>query len=268
MSSTKGKKITHRGNVIEYNGPVPSDRTEKAVRNAIEADLLKFEGHKKALLTVLRGARKPKSASKAFQEGKWWLRLINLAYIFYWEARVKDETMPSGDRAKRLHILARALGKARSLTNEAMGHEFGGNLFSAWQEEISEPPVSVVRNADGSLALLQNAEKMFKKQVAGLAALEIAAQKAGDAARRERVGGGRPKGTALPAAYILALADFYRKSTATKRATGDGSFPKFVRTFLDAVGQQGRITERHLIGMIDDAFVQARKSPAARHPSK
>jgi hypothetical protein len=62
--------------------------------------------------------------------------------------------------------------------------------------------------------------------------------------------------------YILTLAVLYRKSTATDPATSDGSFASFVRAFLDAVRPEGRITERRLIEMIEDAFVQERKNPA------
>jgi hypothetical protein len=224
--------------------------------------LLKFEGHKEVLLAVLREARNSKRVPEPLAEDKWWLHLTNLAGIYHWEARVKQETMPSGDRAKRLLILAKALGKARRLTDAAMGDDVGDDLFSAWQQEIDEPPVSVVRNDDGSLSLVQNADERFKKEVAGLAALEAAAQKAADEARLERVGGGRPRETsALPPGHILILANFYRESTATEPVIGDSPFARFVRAFLDAVGQEDRITERHLIGMIEDAFVQGRKKP-------
>ena len=245
--------------IISCDEPVPSVRME-AVRAAIDAGLLKFEHQKESLLALLRHARNPDPD----EEDKWWLRLTNLAGTYFWEQRVKQhETMPSGDRAKRLLILAKALGKARSLTDAAMGDDVGDDLFSEWQKGIGEPPVSVVRNDDGSLGLFQNAEEWFKKEVAGLAALEVAAQKAAHTARRERVGGGRPRGTsALPSGYILALADFYRTSTAIEPVAGDGSFAEFVRAFLDAVGQKNRISERHLIEMIEDAFVQGCKDPA------
>ena len=266
MSDREGKKVLWDG-IVEYYEPVPSARTD-AVRRAIEAGLLKFEDHKEGLLAVLRGARNLETDLEPFAEDKWWLRLTNLAGLYHWEARVKQETMPSGDRAKRLLLLAKALGKARRLTDAAMGDDVRDDLFSAWQKDIDEPPVSVVRNDDGSLSLVQNAEQRFKKAVAGFAALEVAAQKAADEARLERVGGGRPSGTsALPPGYILTLADFFRKSTATEPAIGDGPFARFVRAFLDAVGQKDRITERHLIGIIEDAFVQGRENPVALYLS-
>jgi hypothetical protein len=266
VSNGGDKKVRLWDGIISYDEPVPSARME-AVQAAIDAGLLKFEHHKEALLAILRRARSPGPESEPFEEDEWWLRLTNLAGTYYWEARVKHETMSSGDRAKRLRILAKALGKARSLTNAAMEDDVGDDLFSAWQKEINEPPVSVVRNDDGSLALVQNAEEMFRKGVAGLATLEAAAHRAADEARKERVGGGRPRGTsALPTGYILTLADFYQKIAATKPITGHGPFVGFVRAFLDAVGHEDHITERHLIEMIEDAFAQACKSPAAPSP--
>jgi hypothetical protein len=254
MSNGGGKKVELWDGIISYVEPVPSARDEAFLR-AIDAGLLKFERHKESLLALLRRARDPDPD----EDDKWWLRLTNLAGGYFREGVKQRQTMPSGDRAKRLLILAKALGKARSLIDAAMGDDVGDDLFSEWQKGIGEPPVSVVHNDDGSFALFQNAEEWFKKEVAGLAALEVAAQRAAHRARRERVGGGRPKGTsALPSGFILVLADFYRTSTAIEPVAGDSSFAKFVRAFLDAVGQKDRISERHLIEMIEDAFVQER----------
>jgi hypothetical protein len=266
VSDARDKKITLWDGIIEYDQPVPSARVE-AVRAAIDAGLLNFERHKEALLDILRRARNPEF--EPLEEDKWWRRVTNLAGIYFWEQRVKQyETLPSGDRAKRLLILARALGKACSLTDKAMGDDVGDALFSAWQEETGVAPVSIVRNDDGSFSRMLSAMEKFKKEVAGLAPLEVAAKKAADEARRERVGGGRPRGTsALSPGYILALAEFYGESTATEAATGGGSFVKFVRVFLDAVGQKDRVTERHLIGTIEDALARERKSPTGPLPS-
>jgi hypothetical protein len=255
MSKGGDKKVELWGGIISYVEPVPSVEME-AVRAARDAGLLKFECHKESLLALLRRDRNPDPDA----EDKLWLRLTNLADRYFLEGVKQRRTMPSGDRAKRLLILAKALGKARSLTDAAMRDDVGDDLFSEWQKGIGEPPVSMVRNDRGSLTLIQNAEEWFKKKVAGLAALEVAAQRAAHKARRERVGGGRPKGTsALPLGYILALADFYRERTATEPANDDGSFAKFVRVFLDAVGQKDHITERHLIEVIQDAFALERE---------
>jgi hypothetical protein len=262
MSNGGGKKVTLWDSIVEYDEPVTSARTE-AVRRAIDAGLLKLEAHKEVLLTILRDVHNDGPKSERFDQSRTWFHLTNLAGTYHWEARVKQVTMPSGERAKGLRILAKALGKALRLTRAAMEDDVGDALFSAWQEETGEAPVSIVRNDDGSFSRILNAEEKFKKEVAGLAALEVAANNAADEARLERVGGGRPRGTsALSPNYILKLADFYQNSTATEPVIGDEPFARFVRAFLDAVGQKDNITERHLIEMIEDAFVQGRKDPA------
>jgi hypothetical protein len=261
VSDSGDKKVELWGGIISYTEPAPRARTE-AVLRAIDAGLLKLEAHKEVLLTILRDAHHDGSKSERFDESRTWSHLTNLAGIYHGEAIVKQVTMSSGDRAKRLRILAKALGKALHLTRAAMEDDVGDALFFAWQEETGEARVSAVRNDDGSFSWILNAEEKFKKEVVGLAALEVAANDAADEARLERVGGGRPRGTsALSPDYILQLADFYRNSTATEPVIGDGPFAGFVRAFLDAVGQD-RITERHLIEMIEDAFVQRRKDPA------
>ena len=256
VSNGGDKTVELWDGIISYVEPVPSaDMT--AVRSAIDAGLLKFERHKESLLALLRRAGNP----DPIEEDKWWLRLTNLADLYFCEGVKQRQTMPSGERAKRLLILARALTKARSLTDAAMRDDVGDDLFSEWQKGIGEPPELVVRNNRGSFTLIKNAEEWFKKEVAALAALEIAAQKAARTARRERVGGGRVRGTsALPSGYILVLAHFYRESTATEPAAA-GSFPQLVRVFLDAVGQKDRITERRLIRMIEIAFASSAEKP-------
>jgi hypothetical protein len=116
----------------------------------------------------------------------------------------QHETVPSGERAKRLLILANALGKARRLTDAAMGDDVGDDLFSEWQKGIGEPPVSMVRNDRGSFNLIQNAEEWFKKEVAGLAALEVAAQPA-HARPLERARYGPATHTCWPASALPTL---------------------------------------------------------------
>ena len=127
--------------VIEFEKPVPDARTE-VVRAAIDAGLLKFEDHKEALLTILRDAHNHRPESEPFDEPKSWVRLINLAGTYFWQARVKQMTMDPGERVARLGKLARALGKARGMTDKAMQDDVGDDLFSAWWEGTNEPLAS------------------------------------------------------------------------------------------------------------------------------
>jgi post-segregation antitoxin (ccd killing protein) len=70
-----------------------------------------------------------------------------------------------------LRELAKALGNARGMTDKAMQDDVGNHLFSAWWEGTNEPRASVVRNDDGSFALVRIADEMFKDAVWGVSPL-------------------------------------------------------------------------------------------------
>ena len=129
----------------EKKEPVPDARHEQslrrteAVKAAIEARLLEFDQHKGLLLNILRDAHHRSHKSEPFNEDKWWHYLTSLAHTHYWQARVKQETMPAADREARLRELAKALGKARGITDKAMQDDVGDDLFSAWWEGTDEP---------------------------------------------------------------------------------------------------------------------------------
>jgi hypothetical protein len=222
----------------EEKEPVPDARHEQSLRRvnaAIEAGLVEFDRHKKELLTILRDAYDRGLKPEPFDEDKTWSHLTSLARIHYWQARVKQETMPVADREARLRELAKALGKARGVTDKAMQDDVGDDLLSAWLERTDEPRASVVRNDDGSFALVRIADEMFKEAVAGLAALETAARRAASEAREQRAGHSGPKRATMLLDYIGTLAALYRDSTGAKPGAGLGPFVRFVCAFLAAI---------------------------------
>ena len=161
MSDTGSKKIKRSKSVTLWDGilkfdkPAPSAVTERVLA-AIDAGLLKFEEHKTALITILRVAHKHGPKSKPFDERKTWRSLTNCAQTYHWEAIVKQETMPVADRVTRLGTLAKALRKARELTDKAMqDDQICNDLFWAWCEEAKEPLPRVVRKNDGTFALVK-----------------------------------------------------------------------------------------------------------------
>jgi hypothetical protein len=198
------------------------------------AGLVEFNHHKKALLTILRNVYmhgKP----VPFDADKSWHRLIRLAHFYFGLEKMKQETMPAADRVKRLRELAKALGRARGMADEAMQDDVGNDLFRAWVAEIKIPPVSVVGvNDDGQSVLVCIADEI-KKVVASLAIFETAARRAANEAHKGR---GRPKGASvLPLDYIIGLAVLYRDSTGTKPEARRKSFAGFVYAFLAAIGR-------------------------------
>jgi hypothetical protein len=250
----RGKKKNLWGGIIEYEEPVPDVRIE-AVKVTIKAGLDEFEGHKKALLGILHNMHGRGTKSEPFDSDKAWCSLTRFAEIYFWRARTKQEIVPPAARASRLHELAKALGKARGLIDEAMQDEVGERLFSAWCEENVRYDIDLT----GPLTLVRIDDE-FDKAVAVLAALERAAFRAADEVPKGR---GRPKGTAiLPSDFIEGLAEVYQNSTGSKPGAGSGPFARFVHTFLTALGR-GNIEYDSVVDAIKDARGRARMRLAA-----
>jgi hypothetical protein len=235
----------------------------EAVRAAIEARFVEFDHHKEALLSILRDAHNHSPKSEPFNDDKWWFHLTSLARIYSWQARVKQERMPVADREARLHELAKALGKARDLTDKAMQDDVGDDLFSAWWDETDEPPASVVWNDDGSFAPVRNADEMFKETVAALAALATAALRAASEVHEKRTGRGRT-GT-VPPDCIDTLWVLYRDSTGTEPGAGHGPFVRFVCAFLAAI--RANVSEDYVVELAQKARSRARTYSSKEGPS-
>jgi hypothetical protein len=239
--SDTGRKKIKRSKKFEASKNVIA-KTER-VRALSDASLETFEQHKTAFISILRDAHKLSPKPKPLDQPTSWARLTKLAGKYHWAEALKQETMYSADRKARLRRLAKALGKARGLIDQAMQDDVGDELSAAWYEVVNEPRE-------------RPAEKTFKKAVAALTTLELAALRA--SSKAQRVGAGRPKGTsALPHGYILKLADIYLDSTEMKPRAGDKPFAQFVRGFLDAIGREGHISERHLFKIIENALTTA-----------
>jgi hypothetical protein len=250
----------------EKKAQVPDPRHEQslrrteAVRAAIEAHLVEFDHHKGALLNMLRDAHCHSHKSEPFNEDKWRFYLTNVAGIFFWQARAKQEMMPIADREARLRQLAKHLGNARGMTDKAMQDDVGDDLFSAWWEGTNEPRASVVRNDDGSFSLVRIADEMFKEAVAGLAALETAALRATSEAHEERTGHGRPRRGIVPPDCIDTLWPLYRDSTGAEPGTGHGPFVRFVHAFLSAI--RVNISEEYVVELVQNARSRAHINPS------
>jgi len=257
----RSKSVTRWGGILKFDKPAPRAVTER-VRDAIDPGLVKFEEHKTALITILRAAHNHGPKSKPFDELKTWRSLTNCAHTYHWEATVKQETMPVADRVTRLGTLAKALGKARELTDKAMqDDQVCNDLFSAWYEGVKEPLPRVVRKNKRTFTLLQDPqEAAFNNLVTGIAALETVALKAKTEVEGRQSGKGRPKSTSvLPEGHILALANVYRKSTGLKPSADKALFARLVREFLSAVGRENHtrdqpMSERHLLEIIEGAL--------------
>ena len=153
-----GKWVSDWGGIIQSYELEPSSAAE-AFKAAIEAGVSAFEGHKENLLTVLLNARGSKS--QPFDQEKTWDRLSRLAWEYFWQKRVKQETRPARDRSKRLDRIANVLNKASRLFDDAKQDTLIDDLYSAWCElnvrddalrvqPVSATPLVVYRLAFGS----------------------------------------------------------------------------------------------------------------------
>jgi hypothetical protein len=245
----KGNKTT---SAVEFQETVAASKAD-AIKEAIFASLDAFDQHKEELLDGLR-----RVTCKPFDEDKAWRRLTFLAGHYFWRERVKQEITKPSDRKKRLRQIANALERACARISEAKQSDIGDDLYSAWLGEDPTPTRFIVRNDDGSLALVGNND--FEKAVAGLAELEAAARRAVGVVRTKD---GRPKGDAvLPWGFIEVLATEYRETTgATPRA--NSFFAEFVTRFLIALGRyndQFAKGKRTIGALKDDSVIDAIKN--------
>jgi hypothetical protein len=254
MSDAGNKKIKLWDGIIEYDEPIPDAEMEE-LKAAIDAGLAAFERHKISLLEHLQNVYQRGPESKPFDAEKSWQDLTRLAWMYFWRARLKQETVPSAHRVERLRDLARTLRRARRQAEMAMRDDVGDDLFSAWCEASVRydldptPPLTLVR-----------IDHEFEKVIANLAALETAACRAADKVLKAR---GRPKGSAsLSRGFIEGLAGLYQNSTGSKPGAGDGPFARFVYEFLIAIGRDN-IEYESLVDAIKDTRARVRTRPAA-----
>jgi hypothetical protein len=236
----------------------------KAFKAAVEANMARFGGHKESLLAVLRNAYECGPQAEPFDEEKSWFRLETSAYQYFSQEGAKQEAMSSAEREARLRAIAKALKQASSLIEAAQRDEVSDALFSAWYEKSDLPLASAARNDDGSLFRTAPADEAFKRAVACLEELEVAAARAADDAHRGR---GRPSGVrVLPPGYIEALAAQYRASTGVRPVPGHRPFVQFVCAFLAALGR-ANISEGHVTDLIREAASWANSHPNEWAPS-
>jgi hypothetical protein len=254
MSAAGNKKIKLWDGIIEYDEPIPDAEMEE-LKAGIDAGLAAFEQHKISLLERLQNVYQRGPKSEPFDAEKSWRGLTSLAGLYFWRARLKQETVPAAHRVERLRELAKALGRARRMVDKAMQDDVGNDLFSAWCEanvryDIDPtPPITLVR-----------IDHEFEKVIASLAALETAACRAADEVPKAR---GRPKGSAfLSRGVIEGLAEVYQNSTGSKPGAGDGPFARFVYEFLAAVSR-GNIEYESVVDAVKDTRARVRTRPAA-----
>jgi hypothetical protein len=256
MSDAGNKKIKLWDGIIEYDEPIPDAEMEE-LKAEIDAGLAAFEQHKISLLDHLQKVYERGHKSKPFDAEKAWQGLTSLAGLYFWRARLKQDTVPAAPRVERLRDLARTLGRARRQAEMAMRDDVGEALFRAWRDANVRYDPDLDPTGPQTLVRIDHE---FEKVIASLAALEAAARRAADEVPKPR---GRPKGSALLSpGFIEGLAGVYQNSTRSKPGAGDGPFARFVYEFLTAMGGYN-IEYESLVDAIKDTRARIRTRPAA-----
>jgi hypothetical protein len=232
-------------------------QTREEAYAPIAAELAAFERHKKALLDNLRNVHERGLNSESFDAEKVWCALTRLAKLYFCGETMKQETIPTGERVKRLRQLARALARARGLAEKALQDDVGGDLFRGWVAGKQLPMTLAVRSDGDGSSVATRAIDEIKNAVTDLVTLESAARTAA-AAMDAPASAGRPP--ILPRDCIHGLARIYRSSTGLKPGRGDGPFARFVLQFIAAVGRRGCEFDS-VIEAIKDAHAQ--RTPSA-----
>ncbi len=146
---------------------------------------------------------------------------------------MKQEVL-AANRSKRLRKIAKVLGEACRLFDEAKQDELINDLYSAWCDQNIRDDV----DPEGPLVLVRFQDEFFKV-VAALSTLKAAACKARDEVIPQE---GRPAGSILSPEIIDALANKYQESTGLKLdKLTDKHFVEFVGAFAAAIGQGHKV---------------------------
>ncbi len=233
---------------------------------AYAAEFAEFERHKNTLLDHLRSAYELGPKSKPFDEGDLWHHLIGAAGWVFNRPKVRQRTVLPAQRKERLRDLAKVLARARHEADKAMRDDVGWDLLGGWSALANTSPV--VRKSDGLSALVSlDRIDEFKKLVAGLVALEDAANRAAGSVRTRR--GPTSGGGILPPEDMNALMAVYRR-TDQEPHLGPGLFAQFVEEFLIATGRSDNIAQDYVVEAFRYALRRERrpKNPAKKRPKR
>jgi hypothetical protein len=222
---------------------------EFASRESNTAELASFEGHKTALLDILRKAHDGGPKSKPFEEQPAWRELIIAAAWYFRRPAIKQTTLLPARRFERLDDLTKALSRARSIVRKAMQDDVGIDLFRGWWTETKRN-ISPVSEQD-----IDAVADEITEAVAKLVALEAAARRAAGNLTKNV---GPQSGTGILSMHdIIALKGLYRRSTG--REPRRGPFVQLVEEFLVAVGRSDATKQDYVVEALKYADKQVRK---------
>jgi hypothetical protein len=229
MNNAERKKVGGWDRIIEHEEEVASSTAQ-----AINAGVTAFEAHKERLLSILRNAWERSPKCEAFDVDRAWRSLTSIATEYYHRKTLKRKAVPTAERSKRLGKIAKVLGEACSLFDEAKQDDLRNDLYLAWRDQsIGGRQNANEADPDGIL-LFVGVRREFARIIPTLYKLHAAACKARDDVVPLQ---GRPQGSILDPDIIDLLARNYQRSTGLKLdKLTDKHFIEFVGTFVEAIG--------------------------------
>jgi hypothetical protein len=210
-----------------------------------------FARHKEELIAMLREEYEREGKAQSFNEERAWYDLEGAALVYlHHEAAVNERrsAAPASERVEKLLRFGNALREAHQVADKVMP-VVRGHLFVEWCEANGNP--------DFTDPIITKYETAFDNLVAGLPALEKAAFRAAEDARK---GPGALAGTSiLPHHVILQLESTYREIAKRKAGAGAGPFANFVIKFLNALGRN--LAHGSVVDAIKDAKKWEKSNP-------
>jgi hypothetical protein len=117
-----GKWVSRLGGFVQSYEPEPDAKTQ-SIEAAIDAGVAAFKTHQENILAVLRNAYERGRKSESFDADRAWRYLTTVAFIYFWRKKLKQEAVLAADRSKRLGKIAKVLGEACRLFDEAKQDE-------------------------------------------------------------------------------------------------------------------------------------------------
>jgi hypothetical protein len=199
----------------------------------VDRGLDRFERYKERFVAILRDAWNRGPKVEPLDVDRAWRDLTSVASVHLQRKTRKRKAVPAGERSKRLGKIAKALGEACCLLDEARRDDLIKDLYSPLRDQFEKEGECVNElKLDEMVVVVPRA---LNEIIATLSKLHAAACQARDDVVPQK---GRPQGSILDEGIITSLAHNYELSTGLTLDTPTREhFVKLVGTFLEATGK-------------------------------
>jgi hypothetical protein len=112
------------------------EKVASPITQAIDLGVKAFEAYKEKFVAILCGAWERGPKSEHFDVDLAWRRLTSLASEYFRRKALKRKGVPAAKRSERLGKIAKVLGEACRLFDEANQDDLINDLHLAWRDQI------------------------------------------------------------------------------------------------------------------------------------